>query len=986
MRFPAIWASISGAAKVRLPDFGNLIATKRPCLDMNNFICVACPLPQLRAPCKYLYNVILVIFYHILGHQSLSLKNFNGHIVFEDNGLPLYSFTRYFKFQNITLKNNDYGIYAYSSNISIDNSVIANGNTAIYLYNSSQKTLAMLLVTNSEIYGHSGGGIWTDNQDLQDIELHSSVLTNNEHAFYLQRGVRDLKVTNVTLKDNRYGIVSYYVSGNISIDNCLITNGNIAVYLYQSTSNFQNVLVRNSVIYDHDSVVYFRNYYYYSYKQHSIKLEGCVLGRNDYVIRYDSSRQSTTVTLSNCILKENSRIMYLLSQYSHQQVNLVVSECSISRTKYEVLDLRSSEQSPITIKLSNNTFLANTHTVLRIRVTSRSSISIKKNVFVNNSLSTGDALIDFTGKGISTSFTKISENTFIENKCSFIVKVAAQSNRALGLFSFRNNILKDNKAAHFNPSNYFEVDVYSYSIGLLGCSFNHYSIQYNVFDNELMQKELFVGDTCSSNYMHGKFDVDAKFNYWGSSTFNLWRRIFHFADWNDRPKVKYLPAFATLNFTDVITSEISWNKSEIGGYIDSSLRLTTRYSPYVVITDLTIAENVTLEIEPGVKLYFKPNIGLLVLGNIIAQGTTRKEIKFCSAQSKCESRQQTIRLVGGDRENGGILEILVGGWWQDTCRSYFTSRVGEVACRQLGNGKYITHSSKFYGYYVSRYKVYFKCNGNETSLLHCKNQTKYCANQYRIYLQCEHSNRWGNIRIALPKHFNSSDYGLVSEQSSLRNIFIHGAGYLHDQGVSSIQVIERSLPITHVSIIQSQGITIIGQRDTMALKDINVENNLGFPSIAILGNKGTVSISQASIRKGNHNGIAIAPIKHMRALMRSYPGQHDLCDQVQKIYIDGSSYVFLNQKSWIQDVICSLEILSPNNTMIHIRLLFWARNSYTIRIKYGSHYSNIYDWNYYQHLDRVIVIPLNTFIVEAEISHLREFLAEITVVNKPGKE
>ena len=816
------------------------------------------------------------------------------------------------------------------------------------------------------------------------------MLKNNDYGIYVMN-LRDLKVTNVTLTDNLYGIFSYYVFGNISIDNCLITNGYTAIYLHRSSSNSQNVLVKNSVIYDYDSVVYFSYYYYdyynyYNYNLQKIKLEGSVLGRNDYVIRYGWLGSPIAVTLSNCILKENSRIMYSASYQQLQQVNLVVSECSILRTRYEGFDLRSSEQSPITIKISNNTFFANTRTVLRIQVTSQSSISINKNVFVNNSLSTSYALIDFAGKGIGTSFTNISENTFRKNKCSFLVKVVAQSNRASGLFSFGNNILEDNEAAHLNPSNYLEADAYSYSVGLLGCSFNHYNIQYNVLDNELMQKELFVGYTCGSNYMYETFDVDARFNYWGSSSWNFSQRIFHFADWNDRPKVKYLPAFAKRNFTDVITSEIFSNKSQIGGYIDSSLCLTTTYSPYVVLTDLTIAENVTMEIEPGVKLYFKPNVGMLVLGNIIAQGTTRNEIKFCSVQSKCESRQQTIRLVGDDRDNGGILEILVGGLWQAACRYHFTSSVGEVACRQLGYGKYINHFLKFYGYYGSAYKVYFDCNGNETTLSFCKNQTTNCGNYYGIYLQCEHINRWGNIRIALPKHFNSSDYSRESEHSSLKNIFIHRAGYLHNQSVSSIQVIERSPSITNVSIVQSQGITIIGQRDTMALESINVENNLGFPSIAILGNKGTVSISRSTIREGNHSGIVIGPFKYMTTLMQSYLGQHDLCNQVQKIYVNGSSYVFLNRKKWIKDVFCSVEILSPNYTMIHIRLLVWARNSYTIRIKYGGHYSNVYDWNYYQYLDRVTVIPSNSFKIEAEISTLRELLAEITVVNKTGKE
>lgn len=881
------------------------------------------------------------------------------------------------------MRNNDYGIYVYLSNISIaiDNSSIANGWTAIYINGISQ-TSSMLSVTNSEIYDHSNYGIWTD-QGMKNIELRSSILTNNWHAVYLHNSGRNFKAINVTLKDNRYGIYAYYFSGNISMDNCVVTKGYTAIYLYRS----QNVLVRNSVIYDYDSVVYY--YYYYNYQLQSIKLESCVLGRNNYVFRGSSywwRRTSTAITLNRCILKENTRILNLPSR---EDVNLVVSECSISRTRYEGFYFSSSQAGRLTLKISKNTFIANTRTILRIRATSSSNslILINNNVFVNNSLSTSDALIDFAGKGIGAYFTNISENIFTENKCSFLVKVAAQSNRASGLFLFKNNILEDNKEAlYFNPLNYLEAGVRSSSIGLLGCAFNHYHVQYNVFDNELMQKEVFVGHTCGSNYIHEMFDIDAKFNYWGSSTWNLRQRIFHFADWNDRPKVKYLPAFTTRNFTDVMTTEVFVNNSQIEGYIDSSLRLTMTYSPYVVMTDLTIAENVTLRIEPGVKLYFKPNVGLLVFGNMIAEGTKSDQIKFCSLESKCEHghKQEMIRLVDGDRENEGILEILIGGMWQAACRNYFTSRVGEVACRQLGYGRYINHYSRYFRYYGSSYKINFNCNGNETTLFDCRNETRYCGYYYEIYLQCEHNNRWGNIRIVLPKRPNSSEHNNVYEQSSLRNIFIHNAGYLHNQGVSSIQVIERSPSLTHIHIVESQGITIIGQSDIMALKDINVERNLGFPVLAILGNKGSVSVCRASIKEGNHSGIAIAPIKNMTALMRPFLGQHDFCDPVQRIYIDGSSYVFLEQKRWTEDVFCSLEIISPNNTMIRIRLLFWVKNSYSIKIKYGNYYSTIYDSNHHQYEDRVI--PSNSLLVEAEISTLRELLAELTVVNKTGKK
>ncbi len=168
---------------------------------------------------------------------------------------------------------------------------------------------------------------------------------------------------------------------------------------------------------------------------------------------------------------------------------------------------------------------------------------------------------------------------------------------------------------------------------------------------------------------------------------------------------------------------------------------------------------------------------------------------------------------------------------------------------------------------------------------------------------------------------------------------------------------------------------------------IYIEKSLEFPAIAILGNKGSVSISRASIRGGNQHGIAIAPIKNM-TFFQPYLGQHDLCDPVQKVYVDmdGQSYVYFNQRSEIRNIFCALEILSPNNTMIHFRLLSWVRSSYTVKIyQDGRSVYYIYDSNTRHYLDTVQVISSNSLRIEAEISILRGFLAEITVIGKTGK-
>ena len=781
------------------------------------------------------------------------------------------------------------------------------------------------------------------------LNLENVTLEDNTNGIYNKIGTRSLNLQDVTLRDNAKGIFSY--SPNISVNNCLIIGGSHAIVM--SAYSYQQTL---SVT--HSEIFYCK-------------------------LVVELTRSNAVVVLHGSTLQGNVMIS---KGYGPNHLN--VSGCSISETRGVGFSV-DAYQSGVKLSFNNNIFFKNKHTIFLIKMRSfestLSTVRINKNVFVNNSLSSGDALIDFFGNGFGTIFTNIHKNTFTGNKCSFLIKVNIRSNRLRsGIFSFKNNILENNEGIPSNVKEYVEVDVNSYSLGILGCISKQYNIHHNVFDNKLMEKELFLGLSCGSNYFPENYFVSARFNYWGtSSTIKLRERIFHFANWNDRPSAKYLPAATSRNFSDFITSEVTFNQNQIGGYISSSLRLSMACSPYVVMNDLTVSENATLEIEPGVQIYFKPNIGLLVLGNINAQGTTSEKIKLCSLERKCKHKP-IIRLAGGDRQNRGKLEILVGGRWLFLCDSnYFTSRDGSVACRQLGYGRYIDHKREYYGNTAPHHKAYFGCQGNETSLFDCNNKTvNYCG--WGIYLKCERDYRWGNLRIVSPKKANTSYYYHRNEHSSLRDIVIHGAGYLHGHDVSSLQIIERSLSITSIHIVESNGIEIIGQKHAMALEHVSIEKSLKFPAIVILGNKGSISISQATIVGGNQHGIAIAPIDNM-TFFQPYLGQHNLCDPVQKIFVDGQSYVFLNQRSNIKGISCAVEIQSPNNTMINFRLLSWVPSSYSVSIHPGGRSSQ--DTHLGERTIRKdILISSNSLTIEATITILKGFLAEITVIGQTGKK
>ena len=62
---------------------------------------------------------------------------------------------------------------------------------------------------------------------------------------------------------------------------------------------------------------------------------------------------------------------------------------------------------------------------------------------------------------------------------------------------------------------------------------------------------------------------------------------------------------------------------------------------------------------------------------VICQGNT-------TSQSECSSGD--FRLVGGERESEGRVEICVGGFWGTVCDSGWDQREALVVCRQSGFG------------------------------------------------------------------------------------------------------------------------------------------------------------------------------------------------------------------------------------------------------------------------------------------------------------
>ena len=78
------------------------------------------------------------------------------------------------------------------------------------------------------------------------------------------------------------------------------------------------------------------------------------------------------------------------------------------------------------------------------------------------------------------------------------------------------------------------------------------------------------------------------------------------------------------------------------------------------------------------------------VASVICQGNT-------TSQSECSS--EDLRLVGGERETEGRVEICVGGFWGTVCDSGFGREEAIVVCRQL--------NMKSLGILLSVYKKWY---------------------------------------------------------------------------------------------------------------------------------------------------------------------------------------------------------------------------------------------------------------------------------------
>lgn len=164
------------------------------------------------------------------------------------------------------------------------------------------------------------------------------------------------------------------------------------------------------------------------------------------------------------------------------------------------------------------------------------------------------------------------------------------------------------------------------------------NITRNLFVNPEMRHELVVAIMMDTE----EVAINAAENYWGSVLISeISEKIFDFDDWNNYAQVEVSPYLTQESFTAAsmiaeFREKFQLPTRPLGGRLANSLTLPYRKEPYLVESDLTILNNARLTIEKGVTLEFMPNVGILVLGELIAAGTRERPIHMRPALSASE--------------------------------------------------------------------------------------------------------------------------------------------------------------------------------------------------------------------------------------------------------------------------------------------------------------------------------------------------------------
>ena len=527
-------------------------------------------------------------------------------------------------------------------------------------------------------------GIYLD-EVWNNIEISSSKLDLGNHGIYANGG-GNMSIFNCEVMfQMKNGITFYYFRGNVHVSGtkCFnITQTALSVrYSYHENENISLTLT--------DSMLWKNSVGFQFYKADYRRK-----GNADFIVKSNSFQENDDAILSS-LYSDTDSVGYM--------VNLTLLNNTLVNNTRGLTYHKHNRIQWFTWQIENNTFVSLREKVLKIHGIG----TIKKNRIMQTKCNSFDlfskkiSLESIFANVTGTDF-EFSEN-IIENNSMCYVLVKIESDAVESLITnnslndniinktlldvtaknpviVRNNILQNNKASAFGWETEAVLLKGTKGIQITGNVLNNPGLKYE------MRNDLLTFNESEK--------TNATLNYWGfKMAKEISQRILDGSLKITASVVQYSPFYLnpdrTTTTSDQFQVNVLRNGSKLGGRMSRSITLGNRHESYIIESDLIIHEGVKLSILDGVTVLIRPNVNILVYGQLEVRGTELRPVKFDTASAVQHAQYNRLRLSPGNAaasKNEGILEIQLNGTWYTLCEREWTSDNTRTACRQLGLG------------------------------------------------------------------------------------------------------------------------------------------------------------------------------------------------------------------------------------------------------------------------------------------------------------
>ena len=489
----------------------------------------------------------------------------------------------------------------------------------------------------------------------------------------------------------------------------------------------------------------------------------------------------------------------------------------------------------------------------------------------------------------------IANNTFIGNEAQNVVFLqvveSINPNMAKKILQFANNTLESNKPfVNKRPKQ-------ECAVSLSGTfRFKVLELHYNKLNNKKFKTEVCLAFPVTTH----KSEVDITLNWWGTREESVVReRIVDFDDNYDYPAARYAPFIVKEYDFDALSDskeKLPVPSKILSGRLFESLTLTVEKSPYLVKTDLTVLPNVTLTVEPGVEVRVAERRSILVLGTLIAKGTTERKINFKAVESVPLTSRIIVRLTDGSFPWQGRLETFYNKTWMPVCEEKgkgFDSKNADVICKQLGYKGSSAQKPKnpvielSQGNSKPTWPFLVNCYGNESTIDKCQliPISEGCKSNHWVRLSCN-ERTWGGLQFT-----SKSEDIPFQRQSVLENVEIIHCGKRHETEVAGIETVLSVPKLKFVSVknCSSGGLTVFSPEDDFLVVE-STFSNTGRIGVSFVKSQVRAILDRA-VASHNTHGVVFAP-PNIENVPNLFNGRVNLCSSFKEIKLGSKALLY----------------------------------------------------------------------------------------------